>query len=208
MIYFLLSENFRYYTDQSPNCQDALMIRSFEGISPTIAESSYIDPSAVIIGDVVIGSDSSVWPLTVIRGDVNIIRIGEDTNIQDGSILHVSHASEFNPKGAGLNIGNQVSVAHKVLLHGCHIGNRCMIGMGSIVMDDVVIEDEVMLGAGSLVPPGKQLKSGFLYLGNPIRQIRELDERDRKFLIYLANHYVHAKQKYQIMKSTHQAPES
>ena len=179
------------------------MIRKFEGISPTIADSCYIDPSAVIIGDVVIGNNSSIWPLTVIRGDVNIIRIGEDTNIQDGSILHVSHASEFNPKGARLHIGNQVTVAHKVLLHGCHIGNRSMIGMGSIVMDDVIIEDEVMLGAGSLVPPGKQLKSGFLYLGNPVRQVRELDERDREFLVYLANHYIHAKQKYQAMEPTH-----
>ena len=172
------------------------MIRNFSGISPTITESSYIDPSAIIIGDVVIGANCSIWPLTVIRGDVNIIRIGDNTNIQDGSVLHVSHASEFNPDGAELHIGNQVTVAHKVLLHGCRIGNRCMIGMGSIVMDDAIIDDDVMLGAGSLVPPGKHLKSGFLYLGNPVRQIRELNGRDMKFLTYLAEHYVSAKQKY------------
>ena len=172
------------------------MIRNFEGISPTIAESSYIDPSAVIIGDVVIGSNSSVWPLCVIRGDVNIIRIGDDTNIQDGSVLHVSHASEFNPKGAELHIGNQVTVAHKVMLHGCRIGNQCMIGMGSIVMDDAIIEDQVMLAAGSLVPPGKRLKSGYLYLGNPLRQIRPLSDKDKEFLIYLSDHYVRTKQKY------------
>ena len=173
------------------------MIRKFEGISPTIAESSYIDPSAVIIGDVVIGENSSVWPLCVIRGDVNIIRIGDNTNIQDGSILHVSHAGEFNPKGAELNIGNQVSVAHKALVHGCRIGNQCMIGMGSIIMDDAVLEDQVMLGAGSLVPPGKHLNSGFLYLGNPVRQVRELSDREKEYLVYLADHYVYAKQKYQ-----------
>ena len=172
------------------------MIRNFEGISPTIAESSYIDPSAVIIGDVVIGSNSSVWPLCVIRGDVNIIRIGDDTNIQDGSVLHVSHASEFNPNGAELHIGNQVTVAHKVMLHGCRIGNQCMIGMGSIVMDDAIIEDQVMLAAGSLVPPGKRLKSGYLYLGNPLRQIRPLSDKDKEFLIYLSDHYVRTKQKY------------
>ena len=172
------------------------MIRDFEGISPTIANSSYIDPAAVIIGDVVIGANSSVWPLCVVRGDVNIIRIGDNTNIQDGSVLHVSHASGFNPKGAELHIGNQVSVAHKALLHGCHIGNQCMIGMGSIVMDDAIIEDQVMLGAGSLVPPGKHLKSGFLYLGNPVQQRRKLSDRDKEYLIYLSDHYVQAKQKY------------
>ncbi len=173
------------------------MIRKFEGISPTIAESSYIDPSAVVIGDVVIGDNSSVWPLCVIRGDVNIIRIGDNTNIQDGSVLHVSHAGEFNAKGAELHIGNQVSVAHKVLLHGCRIGDRCMIGMGSIVMDDAIVENEVMIGAGSLVPPGKRLQSGFLYLGNPAKQVREINDREREFLIYLADHYVGTKQIYQ-----------
>ena len=172
------------------------MIREYAGISPTIAESSYIDPSAIVIGDVVIGKNSSVWPLTVIRGDVNIIRIGNNTNIQDGSVLHVSHVGEFNPQGADLHIGDQVSVAHKVLLHGCHIGNQCIIGMGSIVMDNAIIEDRVMLGAGSLVPPGKQLISGYLYLGNPARQSRELTDREIEFFIYLADHYVEVKQKY------------
>ena len=184
------------FSDRLLCCQEALMIRNFEDNSPTIADSSYIDPSAIIIGDVVIGANSSVWPLSVIRGDVNIIRIGDNTNIQDGSVLHVSHTSEFNPKGAELHIGNQVSVAHKALLHGCQIGNQCMIGMGSIVMDDAIIEDQVMLGAGSLVPPGKHLKSGFLYLGNPVRQVRKLGDRDKEFLIYLSDHYVRVKQKY------------
>jgi len=172
------------------------MIREFEGMTPTIPQSSYIDPSAIVIGDVVIGENSSVWPLTVIRGDVNIIRIGDNTNIQDGSVLHVSHAGEFNPEGAELHIGNQVSVAHKVLLHGCRIGNQCMIGMGSIVMDNAIVEDQVMIGAGSLVPPGKHLKSGFLYLGNPVQQSRELTDREFEFLIYLARHYVQVKQEY------------
>ncbi|MFV2033420.1 MAG: gamma carbonic anhydrase family protein [Gammaproteobacteria bacterium] len=173
------------------------MIREFEGTSPTIADSCYIDSSAVVIGDVVIGEDSSVWPQTVIRGDVNIIRIGDNTNVQDGSVLHVSHQGEFNPEGAELHVGDEVTVAHKVLLHGCRIGNRCLIGMGSIVMDNVIIEDQVILGSGSLVPPGKTLESGYLYLGNPARRVRELGDREKQQLVYLAEHYRLLKQKYQ-----------
>ena len=165
------------------------MIREFEGIFPKIDPSCYIDESAVIIGDVVIGENCSVWPLTAIRGDVNIIRIGNNTNIQDGSVLHVSHQGEFNPTGAELHIGKDVTVGHKVLLHGCQIGNRCLIGMGAIVMDNAVIEDQVMVGAGSLVPPGKILESGYLYVGNPVRQVRELSDREKQHMDYLAEHY-------------------
>ena len=172
------------------------MIRNFEGISPTIGESSYIDESAVVIGDVVIGNNCSVWPLTVIRGDVNIIRIGNNTNIQDGSVLHISHVSPSNPEGAQLHVGDEVTVGHKVLLHGCRIGNQCLIGMGSIVMDDAVIEDQVMLGSGSLVPPGKRLESGFLYLGSPAKKIRALTDDEKKNLVYSAAHYVSLQQRY------------
>jgi carbonic anhydrase/acetyltransferase-like protein (isoleucine patch superfamily) len=109
------------------------VLKQFEGVVPVIAASAFIDESAVIAGDVVIGEDSSVWPITAIRGDANIIRIGRATNIQDGSVLHGSHVGEFHPKGAELHIGDQVTVGHKVLLHGCRIGNQCLIGMGSIV---------------------------------------------------------------------------
>lgn len=175
------------------------MIREFEGISPVIGEDSYIDPSAVIIGDVVIGNNCSIWPLTVIRGDVNIIRIGHNTNIQDGSVLHASHAGDFNPKGAELHVGDQVTVGHKALLHGCQVGNQCLIGMGSIVMDNAVIEDQTMLGSGSLVPSGKILHSGFLYLGNPARQVRELTDREKEYLIYSADYYPKLKQRYQLL---------
>jgi len=174
------------------------MIRDFEGISPVIGEHSFIDPSAVVIGDVVIGDGCSVWPLTVIRGDVNIIRIGNSTNIQDGSVLHAYHASEFHPAGAELHIGDQVTVGHKALLHGCQIGNQCLIGMGSIVMDNAIIEDTTMLGAGSLVPPGKTLLSGYLYLGNPVRQIRRLTDREKESLIYTAEYYPQLKQRHQV----------
>ena len=172
------------------------MIRSFEGIQPRIASSCYIDINADVIGDVEIGENSSVWPMAVIRGDVNIIRIGHDTNIQDGSILHVSHAGEYNPEGASLHIGNYVTVGHKVLLHACTIGNDCLIGMGSIIMDDTVIEDQVMIGAGTLVPPAKTLESGYLYLGSPCKQVRQLTERELESLRYSAEHYVRVKNRY------------
>jgi carbonic anhydrase/acetyltransferase-like protein (isoleucine patch superfamily) len=172
------------------------LIRAFEDKIPQVGENSYIDESAVIIGDVVIGRNCSVWPMTVIRGDVNLIRIGDNTNIQDGSVLHVSHQSEYNPLGAELHIGDQVTVGHKALLHGCKIGNQCLIGMGSIVADNAIIEDRVMLGSGSLVPPGKVLETGYLYLGNPVRQKRELSEREIESLVYLSDHYLLTKNRY------------
>jgi carbonic anhydrase/acetyltransferase-like protein (isoleucine patch superfamily) len=172
------------------------MIRSFKDITPKIAAHCYIDRNADVIGDVEIGEDCSVWPMTVIRGDVNYINIGHSTNIQDGSVLHVSHAGEYNPQGAALSIGNYVTVGHKVLLHACTIGNDCLIGMGSIVMDNVVIEDHVMVGAGTLVPPGKTLDSGHLYLGNPCQKVRALTERELSSLRYSAEHYVRLKNRY------------
>ncbi len=172
------------------------MIRNFKDKSPRIAASAYIDESAIVIGDVEIGENSSVWPLTAIRGDINRIRIGDESNIQDGSVLHVTHRGEFSPDGAELHIGNRVTVGHKVLLHGCRVGNRCLIGMGSIIMDNAIIEDRVMVGSGSLVSPGKILESGYLYLGNPARQKRALTEREIEYLDYVAGHYVRVKDAY------------
>ena len=172
------------------------MIRSFRGVAPRIGENSYIDESAVVIGDVEMGENCSVWPLTVIRADINKIRIGNHTNIQDGSVLHVTHRGPFSPDGAELHIGNQVTVGHKVLLHGCRIGNQCLIGMGSIVTDNAIIEDRVMIGSGSLVPPNKVLESGYLYLGNPVVQKRPLSEREIEFLSYVSEHYVLMKESY------------
>ena len=172
------------------------MLKEFEGVLPAIAASAFIDESAVIIGDVVIGEDCSVWPITAIRGDVNIIRIGRATNIQDGSVLHGSHISEFNTKGAELHIGDQVTVGHKVLLHGCRIGNQCLIGMGSIVMDNAIVEDRVIVGAGSLVTPNKVLESGYMYIGSPARRARALTQREIESLSYTANYYVSLKNRY------------
>lgn len=172
------------------------MIRAFENIKPKIAQSCYIDEHADVIGDVELGEDCSVWPMTVIRGDVNIIRIGHSTNIQDGSIFHVSHAGEHNPQGAALIIGDYVTVGHKVILHACQVGNDCLVGMGAIVMDNAVIEDRVMIGAGALVPAGKTLESGYLYLGSPCKRVRKLSENELEQLRYSAEHYVRLKNRY------------
>jgi carbonic anhydrase/acetyltransferase-like protein (isoleucine patch superfamily) len=171
-------------------------IRTFESHSPQIAEDVYLDSGSTIIGDVVIDAGSSVWPGVVIRGDVHHIRIGEQTNIQDGSVLHNSHDSEFLPGGSPLIIGDGVTVGHKVILHGCTIGNHCLIGMGAIVMDRAIIEDEVMLGAGSLVPGGKVLEGGYLYTGSPAKRSRPLSEDERRYLRYSAGHYVRLAQEH------------
>ena len=146
-----------------------------------------------LIGDVEIGADSSVWPLTVIRGDMHRIRIGARTSVQDGCVLHITHAGPFNPDGFPLLIGDDVTIAHKVMLHGCSVGSRVLIGMGSIVMDGAVVEDDVIIGAGSLVPPGKTLESGFLYVGSPVKQARALTDKERAFFPYSAANYVKLK---------------
>src|SRR5690606_4153335 len=118
-----------------------MSLRSYKGISPSLAEAVYIDDSAVLVGDIDIGKDSSIWPLVAARGDVNKIRIGARTNVQDGSVWHVSRPTGNNPAGAPLIIGDDVPVGHKVMLHGCRLGNRILVGMGAIVMDDAIVED-------------------------------------------------------------------
>ena len=172
------------------------MIRTFEGITPVIAASTYIDETAVVIGNVSIGEDSSVWPGTVIRGDVNTITIGNRTSIQDGSVLHVNHDDEHNPGGDPLHVGNNVTVGHKVMLHGCTIRDRCLIGMSSTILDKAVVESNTIIGAGSLVSPGKVLESGYLYVGTPARRIRKLSAEELAYLDVAAEHYVRIKSKY------------
>ena len=173
-----------------------LSLRSYKSIFPTIGLRTYIDVSSVLIGDITIGDDSSIWPLVAARGDVNSIIIGQRSNIQDGSILHVTHKNEENPKGAPLLIGDDVTIGHKVMLHGCEIQNRVLVGMGSIILDNAIIESDVMIGAGSLVPPNKTLKSGYLYIGSPVKQIRELSVEEIAFLKKSAMNYVSFKNDY------------
>ncbi len=163
---------------------------------PQFGERAWIDPSAVVIGNIVTGDDVSIWPMTVVRGDMHKICIGDRCSIQDGSVLHITHASDYNPDGYPLTIGDDVTVGHKALLHGCTIGSRVLVGMGCIIMDGAVVEDEVIVAAGCLVPPGKTLESGFLYVGSPARQARALSDEEKTFFRYTASNYVKLKDEY------------
>ena len=165
-------------------------IRAFDGHTPRIDKNAWVDGSAIVIGDVKIGAGSSIWPMTVVRGDIHRIRIGERTNIQDGSVLHVTHASAFNPEGYPLIIGDDVTVGHKVMLHGCEIQHHCLIGMGAIIMDGALVEPYTIVAAGSLVPGGKVLEGGHLWRGSPAKKARELTDSEREYLDYVAGNYV------------------
>ena len=171
-------------------------IRPFDSKYPTLGERVYIDPYATVIGDVSLANDVSVWPMAVIRGDVNSIHIGEACNIQDAAILHVTHDGPFTPGGRPLYLGQGVTVGHQAVLHACHIEDYCLIGMGALILDAVHIESHVMVAAGSIVPPGKRLLSGYLYLGNPARAVRVLTSEELSNLPYSADHYVRLKNKY------------
>lgn len=173
-----------------------MTIKKFDGILPIYDKTVFIDESAVLAGDIKIGKDSSVWPIVAARGDVNKIRIGERTNIQDGSVLHVSRPSQLNPEGYPLIIGDDVTVGHKCMLHGCRIGDNVLVGMGAIVLDGAIIESEVFIAAGSLVPPRKRLESGYLYVGNPVEQKRPLKDKELAFFKDTAANYVMLKNKY------------
>jgi carbonic anhydrase/acetyltransferase-like protein (isoleucine patch superfamily) len=173
-----------------------MSIRSYLEHNPVLADSVFVDDSAVVIGRVTLGPDVSVWPLTVIRGDVHDIRIGARTNLQDGSVLHNTSPDSFPPKGFPLIVGDDVTVGHRVILHGCSIGDRVLIGMGAIVMDGAVVESDTIVGAGSVVSPGKVLASGGLYVGSPAKRVRDLRPEELEFLRYSAAHYVTLKDKH------------
>jgi len=173
-----------------------MVMKSFRGHTPQLGERVWVDESAVIIGDVEIGDDSSVWPLVAIRGDMHRIRIGARTSIQDNSCLHITHASSYKPEGHPLTIGDDVTVGHMSMLHGCEIGNKVLVGMGTTILDGAVIEEEVIIGAGSLVPPGKRLVSGFLYMGSPVKQARPLTAKEIEYFQYAGLNYVKLKDEY------------
>lgn len=173
-----------------------MTISAYLEVLPTLGQRVYIAPSAAVIGKVRIGDDSSIWPMAVVRGDVNTIQIGARTSVQDGSVLHVTHDGPYRPGGRALIVGDDVTVGHRAVLHACTIGNACLVGMGAIVLDDAVIEDLVMIGAGAIVTPGKRLETKGLYVGSPAKRVRELTEREIAFLTYSAAHYVKVKDNY------------
>ena len=164
---------------------------------PTLGERVWVDPAAVVIGDVVLGDDVSIWPGCVVRGDVNFIRIGARTNVQDGSVIHVSHDGPHAKLGGFATvIGADVTIGHKAVIHACRIGDAALIGMGAIVLDGAVVEPRGFVGAGALVAPGKVVGAGELWLGNPARKVRVLDEGEIEGLYYSAQHYVRLKDRY------------
>ncbi len=171
-------------------------IRRYKTHNPQLATGVYVDPAAVVIGDVQLGEDSSVWPCAVIRGDMHKIKIGARVSVQDNAVLHITHASDFNKDGWPLNIGDDVTIGHGACLHGCTIGSRVLVGIGATVLDGAVVEDDVVIAAGALVPPGKTLESGYLYIGSPCKQARPLKDSERQFFSYSAQNYVKLKNEY------------
>ncbi|MCH1491808.1 MAG: gamma carbonic anhydrase family protein [Luminiphilus sp.] len=171
-------------------------LRVWRSSSPRIGARVMVDPSAVVLGDIALGDDVSIWGNCSIRADMHRISIGEGTNIQDNSVLHITHAGRFNPDGFPLVIGERVTVGHRAVLHGCTLGDRVLVGMGAIVMDGAIVEDEVMIAGGALVTPGKRLESGWLYGGSPAKPMREISASERAFLGYSAENYIRLKQEY------------
>ena len=170
-----------------------MALRDYRGASPVLGARVYVDECALVIGRVTLGDDASVWPFAVARGDVNRIEIGARTNIQDGCVLHVVHDGPAVPGGLPLLIGDDVTVGHKAMLHAARIGHRCLIGMAAVVLDGAIIEDDVILAAGSVVPPGKRLESRGLYMGNPLKRTRELTDGELARLLDSSHHYVKIK---------------
>lgn len=171
-------------------------IRSFGGATPDIGQRVFIDPTAVVLGDVALGDDVSVWPQVAIRGDMHRIRVGARTSVQDGSVLHITHAGPYNDGGWPLIIGADVIIGHNATLHGCTLGDRVLVGMAATVMDGAVVESDVVIAAGALVTPGKRLRSGFLYAGSPARELRPLSEGEMTYFCYSANNYVNLKNQH------------
>ncbi len=174
-----------------------MTLRPYLDHLPQLGERVYVDPAATVIGDVVLGDDSSLWPGTVVRGDVNFIRIGARCNLQDGAIVHVSHDGPHAKLGGfATHIGNDVTIGHGAIIHACVIEDACLIGMGAIVLDGAVVHKHGFVGAGAMVAPGKVVGSGELWLGNPARCARRLSDAEIEALYYSAQHYVRLKDRY------------
>lgn len=178
-----------------------MAIRKYKGILPELSQTCWVDRSAQVIGQCQLAEDVSVWPCAVLRGDVNDIKVGPRSNIQDGVVVHATHESARS-KGSKTIIGADVTVGHNVVLHGCIIDDECLIGMGSVILDNAHIKKHVLIGANSLVPAGKTLESGFLYLGSPVKQMRPLTDDEKAFFTYSSAHYVKLKNEFMSEESS------
>ncbi|HZH43178.1 MAG TPA: gamma carbonic anhydrase family protein [Lysobacter sp.] len=177
-------------------------LRPFLETRPRLGARVYVDPAATVIGDVELGDDVSVWPGCVVRGDVNFIRIGARTNVQDGTVIHVTHDGPFTRAGGFPTvIGSDVTIGHGAIVHACTIGDFCLIGMGATVLDGASVQRYGFVGAGAVVSPGKTVGEAELWLGNPARFVRKLSEREIEQLHYSAQHYVRLKDAYLSMRA-------
>jgi len=177
------------------------LILPFEGKSPKIHDSAFIAPGCCIIGDVEIGPEASIWYNCVIRADINFIRIGARSNVQDGSVIHVE--SDYGDGGHPAIIGEDVLIGHMALVHGCTLEDRAFVGMGSIVMDGCVIEGDAMLAAGAMLTPGKRMPAGQLWSGRPAKFMRELGAADIEGMQRGVRGYVHERALHQAALEAH-----
>lgn len=174
-----------------------MTIRPYLDNLPALGDRVYVDPAATVIGRVTLGDDVSIWPGTVLRGDVNYITVGARTNIQDGTIVHVSHDNVHNKQGGQPTIiGQGVTVGHGAIVHACTIGDYALIGMGATILDGAQIGAYAIVGAGAVIPPGKVIGEGEVWVGNPAKCVRTLDAKGRESLEYSAEHYVKLKDQY------------
>ncbi len=172
------------------------MLRDYHERQPQLGRGAWVDDTALVLGDVTLGEDASVWPMAVLRGDVHRIEVGARTNIQDGSVVHVAHDGPYSPGGHPAVIGADVTVGHNAVIHACRVGDLCLVGIGATILDGAELGPESILGAGALVPPGKSLEGGHLYRGNPALPVRPLRDSEREHLRYSARHYVDLKDRH------------
>ena len=174
-----------------------MTIRPYLDQFPSLGERVYVDPAATVIGTVTLGDDVSIWPGCVVRGDVNFIRIGARSNIQDGTVIHVSHDGPHAKLGGFATvIGDDVTIGHKAIIHACRIEDAALIGMGAVLLDGAVVRKHGFVGAGALLAPGKVVGEAELWLGNPARKVRVLSDAEIEGLYYSAQHYVRLKDQY------------
>jgi carbonic anhydrase/acetyltransferase-like protein (isoleucine patch superfamily) len=171
-------------------------IRPYLDRTPILGARVYVDPAALVIGDVELGDDASLWPFAVARGDVHYIRIGARTNVQDGAVLHVTHDGEYTPGGFPLTIGDDVTIGHGAIVHACTVKDACLIGMNATVLDGAIVNKHSLVAAGAVIAPGKIVGEGELWIGNPARRARMLSDEEIERLYYSARHYVKLKDRY------------